>query len=86
MNTTTEAKANTNTSHCESSEITRCMRLLNISTTTAIINSTTFFPKVCQLFNAIASPKQPQSLIGLVNAKKRVSGVITVRKTIIDHR
>ena len=40
-----------------------------IISTTAQISNTTFLPNVCQLVNTQASPKHPQSLIGLVSAK-----------------
>ena len=48
-----------------------------MNTDTAANNKTIFFQKVCQLVNTTASPKQPQSDIGLSIANHRVSGVIT---------
>lgn len=46
-------------------------------TDTAAINKSTFFPKVSQLVKVTASPKHPQSDIGLERANHKVSGVIT---------
>ena len=46
-------------------------------TTMAAPSSITFFHSVCQLVSTSASPKQPQSLIGLLKASQSVSGVIT---------
>ena len=45
---------------------------------TAAQSSTTFFHSVCQLVSTSASPKQPQSVMGLVSASQRVSGVIMI--------
>ena len=54
----------------------------------AAANSTTFFQNVCQLVSTSASPKQPQSLIGLAIASHSVSSVITTMRisTISDTR
>ena len=43
----------------------------------AAASSTTFFQKVCQFVSTIASPKQPQSLMGLVIASHSVRAVMT---------
>ena len=43
----------------------------------AMASSTTFFQNVCQLVSFTASPKQPQSLMGLAMASHSVSGVNT---------
>ena len=50
-----------------------------LTTTMAAKSSTTFFQNVCQLVSTMASPKQPQSLMGSVSANQSVSGVITIR-------
>ena len=49
----------------------------HLNTDTAASNKKQFFQKVCQLVNTTASPKQPQSDIGLSIANHKVSGVIT---------
>ena len=45
-------------------------------TVKAHASSTTFLANVCQLVSTTASPKHPQSLIGLATAIHRVRGVI----------
>ena len=45
----------------------------------------TFLPKVCQLVSLSASPKQPQSLIGLKRARYSVKSVITPIKIVVAH-
>ena len=55
----------------------RNMSLGHLTTTSAHASSTTFFQNVCQLVSTTASPKQPQSLMGLASASQSVSGVIT---------
>ena len=47
------------------------------ATMTAMSSSTTFFQKVCQLVSTMASPKHPQSLMGLAMASHSVSRVMT---------
>ena len=47
---------------------TRNTTLRNATNTITNTISTTFFQKVCQLVSTTASPKQPQSLTGLVSA------------------
>ena len=47
------------------------------ATMRAQTSSTTFFQNVCQLVSTNASPKHPQSLMGLAKANQSVSGVIT---------
>ena len=46
-------------------------------TMTASSSRTTFLKKVCQLVSTMASPKHPQSLMGLAMASHSVSGVMT---------
>jgi hypothetical protein len=53
------------------------IRFPHLKTDTAAINKSTFFPKVSQLVKVTASPKHPQSDIGLERANHKVSGVIT---------
>lgn len=45
------------------------------------MSSTMFFPKVCQFVRWMASPKQPQSVMGLNIASHAVMSVITAMKT-----
>lgn len=51
---------------------------LSLNTMTAAINNITFFPKVSQLVNTHASPKQPQSETGLKSARYKVNGVMKI--------
>ena len=55
----------------------------HLATMIAAASSTTFFHSVCQLVSTMASPKQPQSLMGLASASHSVSGVIISRMTTI---
>ena len=65
------------TIHWFDSETKRNMSLGHQATTTAQPNSRMFFQNVCQLVSTTASPKHPQSLMGLASASHSVRGVIT---------
>ena len=64
------------TIHWFDSLMKRIIFMGQMATTTAAASSTTFFQNVCQLVSTMASPKQPQSLMGSVNASQSVNGVI----------
>ena len=55
-------------------------------TTTAAANRIRFLMKVCQLVSTMASPKQPQSVMGSVSASQNVNNVMitSMIRTILD--
>lgn len=59
-----------------------CLYLKN--TVTEGINNSTFFQNVSQLVNTKASPKHPQSDIGLAKANHNVTAVINSMKNILN--
>lgn len=53
--------------------------------TTAIVSKAMFFHSVCVLVSLTASPKHPQSLMGLAMASHSVTAVITESRPTVAH-